>query len=212
MSIKIHQEGHKFIILFIVLSLVVRRFAKFLSYLLFLLGAFCAYFFRDPERQIPSDEDAIVSPADGKIVEITKVEKAPFINKPAYKISIFLSLFDVHINRSPIKGKVTLLNYTPGKFLPANNINASDINEQNCILIEDESIDLKVLVKQIAGIIARRIVCWVEPGQNLEKGERIGLIRFGSRTEIYLPQDTLITTTIGSKVYGGSSIIARRKK
>lgn len=204
----IHPEGFPFIALFGMLSLIFSRLCRWVAAVFALLAGFSAYFFRDPERAIPSGEGVIVSPADGRVVGIETVDQVPFLDGPALRISIFLSIFDVHINRSPIEGKVTWRQYNPGRFLPANVPKASLDNEQNSIGIEDGN--YKVLVRQIAGIIARRIVCWVDPGQEVARGERFGLIRFGSRTDLFLPLSAKVAVTVGQKVQGGSTIIARR--
>ncbi|MBF0410376.1 MAG: phosphatidylserine decarboxylase family protein [Candidatus Riflebacteria bacterium] len=215
----IHPEGFPFIVLFSFFGIIFRiasvrfpfivKFAKFLSYFFGIMAVFSLYFFRDPEREIPQDPEAIVSPADGTVINIDEVNNAPFINGPAKRVAIFLSVFNVHINRAPISGNVVYRNYNPGKFFPANMDKASEDNEQNSIGIAQG--DFKVLVKQIAGIIARRIVCWKDPGSSLEKGERFGLIRFGSRTEIFMPPSVEIAVSVGDKVSGGLSIIAKRK-
>lgn len=171
------------------------------------LGLFTLYFFRDPERAIPSGESLVVSPADGKIIGVDSVDHAPFIEGPAKRVSIFLSLFDVHINRAPIDGKVVYRSYNPGDFLPAYAPKASLKNEQNSIGIEKDGV--KILVRQIAGVIARRIVCWKDIGDTVARGERFGLIRFGSRAELFLPIDSTIEARVGQVVKGGSSVIAR---
>ena len=171
------------------------------------LGLFTLYFFRDPERAIPSGESLVVSPADGKIIGVDSVDHAPFIEGPAKRVSIFLSLFDAHINRAPIDGKVVYRSYNPGDFLPAYAPKASLKNEQNSIGIEKDGV--KILVRQIAGVIARRIVCWKDIGDTVARGERFGLIRFGSRAELFLPIDSTIEARVGQVVKGGSSVIAR---
>lgn len=171
------------------------------------LGLFTLYFFRDPERVIPSGEGLVVSPADGKIIGVDSVDHAPFIEGPAKRVSIFLSLFDVHINRAPIDGKVVYRSYNPGDFLPAYAPKASLKNEQNSIGIERDGV--KILVRQIAGVVARRIVCWKDIGDTVARGERFGLIRFGSRAELFLPIDSTIEARVGQVVKGGSSVVAR---
>jgi phosphatidylserine decarboxylase len=171
------------------------------------LTAFFAYFFRDPDRETPTDERAIVSPADGKVVRVAKLDHAD--PQSAVQVSIFLSPFDVHVNRSPISGRVTHLNYRPGEFRPAMRDEASVVNEQTEIRIEGTHTQL--VVKQIAGILARRIVCWKQTGDTVQKGERIGLIKFGSRTDLILPSETDVTVRVGDRVSGGTSVIARIK-
>lgn len=169
-----------------------------------ILLLFVTYFFRDPEREIPSDTNVVVSPADGKVVEIV-TEKDPILGKSFKRISIFLSVFNVHIQRMPISGKIEKVLYNQGKFLAAFNHKASLDNEQNTILISNGK--THVLVKQIAGLIARRLVCWVQSGDKLEKGQRFGLIRFGSRVDLFLPENSRITVAIGDRVEGGSSVM-----
>lgn len=205
----IHKEGFFIGGSLLLLGVVFSTLCKSIGRLFYLGAAFTLYFFRDPEREIPAGDSLIVSPADGKVVGIDSVEHVPFIDGPAKRVSIFLSVFDVHINRSPIKGKVAYRNYVPGEFLAAYEPKASVKNEQNAIGIEGSE-GYRVLVKQIAGLIARRILCWKNPGEHVESGERFGLIRFGSRTEIYMPLDARIEVTLGQRVQGGASIIARR--
>ena len=166
---------------------------------------FTLYFFRDPERKIVATPGQIVSPADGKIISIDEVEKNDFLAEGCKRVSIFLSVLDVHINRAPVGGTVEMVNYRPGKFAIASTDEASRNNESNEIGIGGE--DIRVVVKQIAGAVARRIVCYCEPAANVQTGDRIGLIRFGSRTELYVPLDCEIFVKAGQKVKGGISLI-----
>ncbi|MBP5470108.1 MAG: phosphatidylserine decarboxylase family protein [Candidatus Riflebacteria bacterium] len=205
----IHKEGFKFAGGFFALGFLTSYLNKWIGRFFYVLSAFSLYFFRDPERKIPSGEGLILSPADGRVIDIDTVDHAPFIDGPAKRVTIFLSLFDVHINRSPIKGKIAYRQYAPGKFMCAFEPKASTENEQNAVGIEGSD-GYRVLVKQIAGLVARRIVCWKNPGDETEIGERFGLIRFGSRTEIFMPLDAKIDVKIGQKVSGASTIIARR--
>jgi phosphatidylserine decarboxylase len=170
------------------------------------LTLFCTYFFRDPERIIPVEEGMVVSPADGKIVDISSTEEGRFLKKPAIKISIFLDIFNVHVNRSPVVGKVIDIIYNKGRFLAANVPKASLENEQNALILETDS-GKKIVCIQIAGLIARRIVCKTKVGETLQRGERFGLIRFGSRVDLYLPVETEIRVSKGDKVLGGESMI-----
>ena len=209
MRIPIHPEAWPFFALFSLASLLLGRLCRWAGMLAASLAGFTLFFFRDPEREIPQGEGIIVSPADGQVVGVDQVDHAPFIEGPAKRISIFLSIFDVHLNRAPIEGRVGFRHYHPGKFLPANCDKASTDNEQNSVGIQDG--EFRVLVKQIAGIIARRIVCWKDAGDMVQRGERFGLIRFGSRTELYLPPDSRIEVVVGQKVNGGSTVVARRK-
>jgi len=169
-----------------------------------LLAVFMAFFFRDPNRVPPSDPDVVVSPADGRV---TRIESpAPNTNGPTL-ISIFLSPLDVHINRSPIPGKIVDVVYSPGKFLMATNEKASLVNEQNALTIQGEKIT--VVCKQIAGILARRIVCWKATGDRLNLGERFGMIKFSSRTDVLLPANVKVTVAEGDRVRGGITVIGR---
>jgi phosphatidylserine decarboxylase len=165
---------------------------------LLLLSAFVAFFFRNPRRTIPEDPKVIVSPADGRIVKVDRVGNVT-------KLSIFLSIFNVHVNRSPISGRIEAMDYRPGRFRAAFNHAASVENERNIIMLSQGSI--KLVFTQIAGVIARRIVCWKRVGDSVEKGELVGLIRFGSRVDVLFPAGTEVTVQIGDRVRGGSSPI-----
>ena len=170
-----------------------------------LILLFCLNFFRDPKRLVPKGINQIVSPADGRVVEIIK-ESDPLLPSANYtRISIFLNVFNVHVNRVPIAGKVEATRFNKGKFLNAANHKASLDNEQTAILLNNGSI--KILIKQIAGLIARRIICYAKEGDEYKLGERFGLIRFGSRTDIFVPEGTEISVKEGEIVSGGSSII-----
>jgi phosphatidylserine decarboxylase len=168
---------------------------------------FIAWFFRNPARTIPQDAHLIVSPGDGKVVAVEQEFEHRFLKEPSVRISIFLNVFNVHINRLPVAGMVQDIVYTPGQFMAANLPGASTKNEQNALMLRRAD-GKRVLCVQIAGLIARRIVCWVVPGEQAEKGDRFGLIRFGSRMDIYLPYNSVIRVKIGAKVKGGSSILA----
>ena len=173
------------------------------------LFLFVTWFFRDPERIIPNDPNAIVSPGDGRIVEIVE-EKDPLLEKDGYtRISVFLNVFNVHVNRVPIAGEIQAYRYNKGKFLNAASHKASMDNEQSAILLNNGHVT--ILVKQIAGLIARRIVCWAKEGDEYERGQRYGLIRFGSRMDVFVPKGTDIKVSIGDIVNGGSSIIGYLK-
>ena len=172
--------------------------------ILFLVALFMAFFFRDPKREPPSDPDVVVSPADGKVTRIGPANAAA--DSPTV-VSIFLSPFDVHINRSPIRGKIVNVLYSPGKFLMATNEKASLVNEQNALTIQGEKIT--VVCKQIAGILARRIVCWKAAGDSLGLGERFGMIKFSSRTDVILTANVRVTVKEGERVRGGITVIGR---
>jgi phosphatidylserine decarboxylase len=171
------------------------------------LWALVLFFFRDPERAIPDDDGLILSPADGRIVAIQPVHEPLFIQGPAVRLSTFMSLWDVHVNRSPVSGEVKLLRHVPGKFLEAFRPEASDVNEH--ILLGLQSGERRVLVKQIAGILARRCVNRAIIGEHLERGQRFGLIRFSSRVDLFLPPEVQLLVQVGDGVKGGSSVVAR---
>lgn len=168
-----------------------------------LLGAFCVWFFRDPERQIPSDPGAIVSPADGKVTDVSVVSMG---GEPCPRISIFLNVFNVHVNRSPIGGVVTDVTYKHGKFVNAMDTVSAEQNEQNVITVRGEA--GTVVFKQIAGLIARRIVCTVKAGDTITCGQRVGLIKFGSRVDVILPSTAQIRVKVGDHISGGSATLA----
>lgn len=168
----------------------------------YILAAFCLYFFRDPERDVPPGPVA-VAPADGKVVAVVPDVAG------ANRISIFLNIFDVHVNRTPIAGRVACIKYQKGRFLVASKEQASHSNEQNIITVDGDG--ARVVFKQIAGLIARRIVCYKRPGDILDKGERIGLIKFGSRVDVFLGPEWDVAVRTGERVAAGSSVIARRK-
>jgi phosphatidylserine decarboxylase len=167
-----------------------------------LFCGFVAYFFRDPVRVVPEEPDVMVSPGDGRVVEVRKLP-----GEAGTLIAIFLSLFDVHINRAPVTGRVRRVDYRPGRFLPANLSRAGVENERNDLLLESECGEVRV--SQIAGVVARRIVCWKKEGDRVDRGERIGLIQFGSRLEVILPPRARPEVSVGSRVKGGSSVLAR---
>jgi phosphatidylserine decarboxylase len=164
------------------------------------VAGFMAYFFRDPKRFIPTEANIVVSAADGRV---TRIEDTP----GGKVVSVFLSPVDVHINRSPIAGTITKITYTRGKKLPATNNNASFVNERNTLVIEGEGVTISCT--QIAGILARRIVCWPKEGDKLERGEKFGLIKFSSRTDLLMPNNTEICVKIGDRVVGGETVIGR---
>ena len=164
-----------------------------------LLASFICYFFRNPKREIPAGNNLVVSPADGKVVKILQLPDG------TRTISIFLNIFNVHVNRSPISGRLEQLEYKRGKFKVAFDEEASKVNEQNILTISGEN--ATVVVRQIAGLIARRVICWKKPGDSLDRGELIGLIRFGSRVDVTVPERVRIRVEIGDRVRGGSSIL-----
>lgn len=169
------------------------------------IAAFMAFFFRDPERLSPTEPNVVVAPADGRVTRVKQIDNGSDLS--ATLVSIFLSPLDVHINRAPIAGEITNVSYTKGKFLVAMDERASLVNEQNALTIEGEKIT--VVCKQIAGILARRIICWKRAGDRVALGERFGLIKFSSRTDVLMPASVEVLVTEGSRVQGGTSIIGR---
>jgi phosphatidylserine decarboxylase len=170
-------------------------------------GSFFAYFFRDPERPIPPEPGAIVAPADGKVVLVDEVQDTELLPGPARRVAIFMNLFDVHVNRAPVGGTVADMRHRPGQYKAAFRREAAQQNEQQALLLEKEA-GRRVLVVQIAGLLARRIIPFVKPGQQLARGDRIGMICFGSRVDLYLPPEAEILVKVGERVKAGSSIMA----
>ena len=206
----IAKEGLLFLIPAALLTVVLGLMGwKLLTFLGILFTLFIAFFFRNPRRKIPSLEHIIISPADGRILYVGECEEDRFLKEKALKVSIFMSLFDVHMNRSPLSGKVLERNYLPGQFLVANAEKSSLLNEQNAVILETED-RLKILLIQIAGFVARRIVCYAKAGDTLRRGEIFGLIRFGSRVDLYLPKEVKPIVRVGQHVKGGESIIGYR--
>ena len=209
MRIPIASDGYRFIIplLIITVALALSPLA-WLAGVTGLLLLFVLNFFRDPERAIPNEPGVVVSPGDGKVVEIVE-EKDALLDEPYRRISIFLNVFNVHVQRTPVGGRIERVKYNKGKFLNAASHKASLDNEQSSMIIHTGK--EKVLVKQIAGLIARRIVCWAKEGDNYSLGERYGLIRFGSRVDLFLPLSAEVKVSLGDHVAGGSSIIGYLK-
>lgn len=167
---------------------------------------FICYFFRDPDRVVPNFKGAVISPADGKIIFAGPVNNSRFYEGSCIKISIFMSIFNVHVNRIPHEGQVETINYYPGKFFSANLDKASSENEHNAVTLETEE-GKKICTVQIAGLIARRIICKVQAGDRVARGQRFGLICFGSRLDVYLPPDTNLKVTVGERVKAGTSVL-----
>jgi len=178
---------------------------KCLAALGVVLTAFVVNFFRDPERAIPEGGEKIISPADGKVIEIVEEKENEFLKAEATRISIFMNVFDVHVNRAPMSGEVRYFRYQKGSFLKAYKSEAADVNEQTIIGIEDGQ--RRLLFKQIAGLIARRIVCELREGSNVQRGERFGIIKFGSRVDVFLPKNVDIKVALNRKVKSGESIL-----
>jgi len=194
------KEGFPFVIVPAVLALIFGFLQLWIIAAAFVaLALFMAYFFRDPYRTIPDDENIVVSAADGRVTRVDTVENGKIV-------SVFLSPLDVHINRAPISGKITKVDYVKGKKIPATSDQASLVNERNSITITGER--LTVVCTQIAGIVARRIVCWNKEGDELEIGQKYGLIKFSSRTDLLMPKEVEVRVSVGDRVVGGETIIA----
>ncbi|MBW1859516.1 MAG: phosphatidylserine decarboxylase family protein [Deltaproteobacteria bacterium] len=203
----IAREGYPFILGSALVAVIVAVLGLYTLALFFLaVTSFVSFFFRDPERVVPEQPGVLVSPADGKVIEVRLSRPDDLADEKMLKISIFMSVFNVHVNRMPERGRITNVTYYPGKFFSANLDKASKNNERNAVSLEISG-GRKLLVVQIAGLIARRIVCRVREGDHLGRGERFGLIRFGSRLEVYLPQETVPAVSIGDKVLAGSSVL-----
>ena len=193
------RDAFKFVFPLLLLGILSVFLLPYLALLFFALAAFVCFFFRNPNRQIPDGTNLVVSPADGKVVKISRTGSGE------QTISIFLNIFNVHVNRSPISGELEKLEYKRGLFRAAFDEEASRVNEQNILTIAGQGI--RVIVRQVAGLIARRVVCWKKPGLSLERGELIGLIRFGSRVDVVLPAEVSVLVKVGDRVKGGSSVI-----
>lgn len=198
------KDGYKFALPPLILGVVLMVFRWWWGAIFLALGLFVLFFFRDPQRRIPQNPDAVVSPADGRVVEI--VDEL-FAGRAGKRVSIFLSIFDVHVNRAPVAGRVQKIVYTSGHFMAAWKEKASELNEQNLIVMATPAGDMHF--KQIAGWVARRILCWTKIGDEVKLGDRIGMIRFGSRVDVWLPADAEILVQRGQHVAGGATQIAR---
>lgn len=209
------REGYPFIAFSLVLTLLLVLSAWQLcsivlaipSVISFLLAGFTLYFFRNPERTPSSDEQAVLAPADGTVIVVERVPETP-LGVEALKISIFMSVFNVHVNRAPLSGVVAELSYNRGKFYDARDGRASCENERNGVVLESDS-GVRIAFVQIAGLVARRIVCYPKTGDRLIRGERYGLIRFGSRLDVYLPTDVTPLVKLGDKTVAGETILGR---
>lgn len=204
-------EGLPFAIPLLILSAVLWYFCvKYPALFFTLLTVFVLWFFRNPGRVIPADPSAVISPADGKVIVAEEVNEGRYLKEKTLKISIFMNVFNVHVNRAPYRGKVTDVIYNKGKFISANLDKASLDNEQNAVIL-DIGNGKRILFVQIAGLIARRIVCYLKIGDYIEKGQRIGLIRFGSRVDAYLPLGSTLNVKVGDKVRAGETILGYLK-
>ncbi len=207
--VPVHPEGYRFIGIFFVAAIVLGWLWLPLFYLGLLLTGWCAYFFRDPERVTPLSDDIVISPADGvvsHIGEIVPPAEMGLGDKPMLRVSVFMNVFNCHVNRAPVRGKISGVFYQAGKFLSADLDKASVENERNSLVIESPHGPLGVV--QIAGLVARRIVCWSEQGSEISAGERFGLIRFGSRLDVYLPDGAGVRVVLGQTMIAGETILA----
>jgi phosphatidylserine decarboxylase len=207
----IHTEGYKFLVIAVFITIVLMVLSSFLGTIGLLLTVWVYYFFRDPERVIIEDDDYLVSPADGEVIKVEEVDGPKEVgleNKKFKKISIFMNVFDCHVNRTPCAGTVEDILYKPGKFLNASFDKASEDNERNYYKIKDTSGN-NIIVVQIAGLIARRIVCETNNGQTLSQGERIGMIRFGSRADVYYENYEPLVK-VGQKAISGETLLAKK--
>ena len=180
--------------------------AAFLALVGLIATFFIAYFFRDPDRVIPNTDGTVVAPADGKVIAVETAGDTPYYEGDCKKISIFMSVFNVHVNRIPFEGQVKKINYHPGKFIAANRDKASSDNERNAVFIETED-GKKITAVQIAGLVARRIICKIQEGDAVVRGQRFGMICFGSRVDVYLPPDLELKVAVGDVVKAGTSVL-----
>ena len=207
---KIHKEGYKFLAISIIATFVVLLFSKFIGFILIILTVWVYYFFRDPERYPINDESYLVSPADGLVTDVSErsgPEELRLENTTYTRVSIFMNVFNCHVNRIPTNGKIEEIYYKPGKFLNASLDKASEENERNFYKIKSNKNNEEIIIVQIAGLIARRIVCEAEQGQELKQGDRIGMIRFGSRVDLYF-KNKKVLVKLGQNVVAGESLIA----
>ena len=207
---KIHKEGYKFLAISIITTFILLLFSKFLGMVMIIITVWIYYFFRDPERFSINDDNYLVSPADGLVINISEQTgpiELQLENTTFTKVSIFMNVFNCHVNRIPISGTIEEINYKPGKFLNASLDKASEENERNYYKVRCNKTNEEIILVQIAGLVARRIVCEVEQGQTLKQGERIGMIRFGSRVDIFFKNKKLLAK-LGQNVVAGESLIA----
>ena len=208
---KIHKEGYKFLAISIITTFIILFFSKFLGIIFIIISVWVYYFFRDPERYSINNDNFLVSPADGLITDISEKsgpEELRLENTSFTKISVFMNVFNCHVNRIPISGIINEIFYKPGKFLNASLDKASEENERNYYKITSENKD-EIIIVQIAGLIARRIVCDVSKNQSLKQGERLGMIRFGSRVDIYFKNFNVLAK-VGQNVSAGESLLAKK--
>jgi phosphatidylserine decarboxylase len=207
-QVPVALEGYPFIIFTAFVTVTVAILGYDLAALAGLTATgFILYFFRDPERISPEEEDVIVSPADGKVLSVEKVFDERYVKEHVFKVSIFMNVFNVHVNRIPYPGIVKKIVYTPGKFYAANSGHAELENECNAVIITSQKTDKQLAVVQVAGLLARRIVCWLGKDDEVCRGQRFGLIRFGSRVDLYLPQQVQLEVSAGQKVVAGETVL-----
>ncbi|MDE1993641.1 MAG: phosphatidylserine decarboxylase [Rhizobiaceae bacterium] len=207
--VPVHKEGYPFVIGFFVASLILGWVFKPLFWIGLVLTLWCAYFFRDPERMTAQDDDLTISPADGKVSAVQMVVPPAELglgDEPMLRISIFMNVFDCHVNRAPMRGRITTVAYRSGSFLNAELDKASEQNERNGVVIQTRHGEIGVV--QIAGLVARRILCFVHEGEPLDAGERFGLIRFGSRLDVFLPTGAVSRVSVGQRAIAGETVIA----
>lgn len=207
--VPVHKEGYPFVAAFFVASLVLGWIWDPLFWIGLVLTLWCAYFFRDPERVTPQDDDLVISPADGRVSSVQMAvppEELDLGFEPMLRVTIFMNVFNCHVNRAPVRGRVSAIVYKEGQFLNAELDKASTDNERNGLVIESKH--GRVGVVQIAGLVARRIICWTNPNEPLDAGERFGLIRFGSRLDVFLPAGAEPRVSLGQTAIAGETVIA----
>ncbi|MBC2774523.1 phosphatidylserine decarboxylase [Rhizobium sp. AQ_MP] len=207
--VPVHKEGYPFVAAFFVASLVLGWIWDPLFWIGMVLTLWCAYFFRDPERVTPQDDDLVISPADGRVSSVQMVVPPEELNlghEPMLRITVFMNVFNCHVNRAPVRGRVTTVAYKEGQFLNAELDKASTDNERNGLVIESKHGPIGVV--QIAGLVARRIICWTNTNEPLDAGERFGLIRFGSRLDVFLPAGAEPRVSLGQTAIAGETVIA----
>ena len=212
-SFPIHKEGYRFVLIFALTTIILLLFSNNLGIIGIVLTLWCIFFFRDPERIVPIDENAIISSADGVVTrieyDIDTPQELGLKDKKLNKISVFLNVFNVHVNRVPASGKIINVNYKKGKFFSANLDEASEQNERNIVILKTTKGN-EIAFVQVAGLVARRIISELKEGQNVKAGDRYGIIRFGSRVDIYLPQNIKVKALVGQTMIGGETIIAQQ--
>jgi phosphatidylserine decarboxylase len=208
----IHKEGYKFIFIFAIVTAILALISNFLGVIGLVATLWCIFFFRDPERFVPLEDNVIISPADGVVTRVEYGAEAPeelgYGKTKFNKVSIFLNVFNVHVNRVPLSGSVTKIVYRPGKFLSANAEDASVENERNSVVVKNSN-GTEIVFVQVAGMVARRIISDLKEGQEVVAGQRYGIIRFGSRADLYFPENVEIKSLLGQTMVGGETIIAK---